>query len=212
VHYPHPRAGFFPKPPSFSASCAQLQLGPSHGARLLSSLELSFQADLLAVCSNAGRSSLLALQLALAAAPCSLIATRRCSSHGAPLSLVPSLRAPPSRRPLLAMAAEPDPAVCLPGRTLALLARALISIHGYRHLSALALLEEMPSLEQPSSCCDVCVRHSPHTVVFVFRQPHRGIVKPCPLSSCSPCCSTIDLYLCGIAVVHMDVKESESST
>ena len=112
---------------------------------------------------------------------------------------------------MLAMAAEPDPAVCSPGRKLALLARALISIHGYRHLSALALLEEMPSLKQASSCCDACVRHSPHAVVFVFRQPRRDIVKPCPLSSCSPCCSTIDLYLCGIAVVHMDVKGSESS-
>jgi hypothetical protein len=190
-----------------SAVCPDpTRLLPWRPAALLS-LALSFRADLLAVCSCAGRSSL----LALAAAPCSLIATRRCSSHGAPLSLVPSLRAPPRRRPLLAMAAEPDPAVCSLGHTLALLARALISIHGYRHLSALALLEEMPSLEQPSSCCDACVRHLPHAVVFVFRQPRRGIVKPCPLSSCSPCCSTIDLYLCRIAVVHMDVKGSESS-
>jgi hypothetical protein len=174
-------------------------------------LALTLRVDLLAVCPSVGHSSLLALQLALAVTPCSLFAACRCSSHGAPLSLVPSLRAPPSRRPLLAMAAEPDPTVCSPGHKLALLARALISIHGYCHLSALALLEEMPSLEQPSSCCDTCVRHSPHAVVFVFRQPRRDIVKPCPLSSCSPCCSTIELYLCGIAIVHMDVKGSESS-
>jgi hypothetical protein len=93
----------------------------------------------------------------------------------------------------------------------ALRARALIFIHGYRHLSALALLEEMPSLEQPSFCCDACVRHSPHVVVFVFGLPRRGIVKPCPSLSCSSYCSTINLYLCGIAVVHMDVKGSESS-
>jgi hypothetical protein len=31
------------------------------------------------------------------------------------------------------------------------------------------------------------VRYSPHVVVCVFRQPRRGICRPCPLSSCSPC-------------------------
>jgi hypothetical protein len=45
--------------------------------------------------------------------------------------------------------------------------------------STLALLQEIPSLEQPSFCCDVCVRYSPHVVVFVF------LASP-GVRSCSP--------------------------
>jgi hypothetical protein len=52
--------------------------------------------------------------------------------------------------------------------------------------STLALLQEILSVEQSSFCCDVCVRYSPHIVVFVFGQPRRGICKPYLLSSCSP--------------------------